>query len=357
MGSAIDQVVDVTITKETSTATEEAFNTVAVHSEFLTSKTTIPFSRARSYASLADMSKDGWISTDPVYKAALRAFAQPKPPNLFYVGRRDADDADWDAAFNAIRAENDDWYGFGIVPVATEAAAILTEKKAVRDWTDTQVKIFGVQSSDAGILDGSITTDEGTELSKTPSDRTFGVYRSPAYAGEFAEIGILSRMFGSFDPGAATFAYKKITGCSADNLLVGSKLAAWAKFMNTYTKVSGNFVFEKGMALSGEWLDVTVGLDWLKSDIKSTIFTALVQQPKLPYTRNGIQGIGSLLNSSLGRGVTRGILDGSSITVTLPDISSITPAQKQTRVLPDVKFSAVLQGAIHSVLINGTVSA
>lgn len=357
MGSAIDQVVDVTITKETATATEEAFNTVAVHAEFLTSKTTTPFSRARSYASLADMSKDGWGSADPVYKAALRAFAQPKPPNLFYVGRRDAADADWPAAFEAIRAENDDWYGFGIVPVATEAAAILTEKKSVRDWADTQVKIFGTSSSDSGILDSSVSTDEGTELSKTSSDRSFGVYRAAANAAEYAEIGILSRMFGSFDPGSAAFAYKKITGCTPDNLLVGAKLAAWGKFMNTYTKVSGNLVFEKGQAFSGEWLDVTVGLDWLTSDIKSTIFTALVQQPKLPYTRNGIQGVGSLLSASLGRAAYRGILDGATISITLPDIATITAAQKQARVLPDVKFSATLQGAINSVLVNGTVSA
>ena len=52
----------------------------------------------------------------------------------------------------------------------------------------------------------------------------------------------------------------------------------------------------------------------------------------------------------------KGILQADSIEVTVPLYKDVEQADRLNRKLPDVKFSAVLQGAIHTVTIDGTVS-
>jgi hypothetical protein len=356
MGSAIDNIVDVTITKETATATAAAFNTVGVMAEFESIGGVATTARHLTYASYPDVISDGWLATDPVALVAKRVFAQPKPPSVLHVGRRDTSDASWTAALAAIQEANDDWYGFGIIPVGTTAAAILAERQEVRDWADTQVKLFVVDLTDVNILDATLSTDDATLMSSTKSVRTALIYHGASLASEYLSFGLLSRLFGSYDPGAATAKFRSIAGSTADLIKVTKKSAAWAKKANTYCTVAGTDMIENGFVCSGEWVDVVVGLDWLKSDIQTTIFSALATQPKLPYTTGGIQAIGGLLKASLLRGAKRTVLDADSITITLPSIDDITSAQKHLRALPDVKFSATLQGAIQGTVIAGTVT-
>ena len=52
--------------------------------------------------------------------------------------------------------------------------------------------------------------------------------------------------------------------------------------------------------------------------------------------------------------VTQGIL--SEYEVTVPLVADIDPADKAVRNLPDVNFTGVLAGAIHTVEIAGTIS-
>jgi hypothetical protein len=42
--------------------------------------------------------------------------------------------------------------------------------------------------------------------------------------------------------------------------------------------------------------------------------------------------------------------------VSIPNIDAIPADKKESRILPDVKFSARLAGAIHAVEIRGTVT-
>lgn len=64
------------------------------------------------------------------------------------------------------------------------------------------------------------------------------------------------------------------------------------------------------------------------------------------------------IRSVLSQGVANGLIaDAPQYTVQSPDILGVPEVQRSQRVLGDFKFQARLQGAVHSVIIRGTVTA
>ena len=113
--SDINQIVQVNITRQSASASLPGFGVPAIIAQFLTSKTTAAFTRARYYYSLAELTADGWAVTDSVYLAANAIFSQsPRVPKIL-VGRLDSGDASLAAGLDAIRAEQDNWYAYGVV--------------------------------------------------------------------------------------------------------------------------------------------------------------------------------------------------------------------------------------------------
>jgi hypothetical protein len=83
----------------------------------------------------------------------------------------------------------------------------------------------------------------------------------------------------------------------------------------------------------------------------------LVNSPKVPYTNAGITAIEGEIRRSLTEGVTNDfIATEPAFTVTTPNVSDVSQADKANRVLRNVTFQATLSGAIHVVEINGVVS-
>ena len=351
--SQLDNIVNVVIDVQTQTVAQANFGTPLIVSQFLTSKTSPAFTRAREYASLTEMTADGWVSGDDVYKAARAVFSQNPRPTSVIVGRRDAGDADWAAALNAIQLENDAWYAIVMVPaVALERDDEIIEIAA---WTETAKKIFFAQSDTAGIISGASTTDVAYLLKAAGYDRTALVYRANAKLAEFAEAGWVGEGL-PFDPGSSTWSYKTLAGITPDTLTTTAKTATHTKNANTYTLVAGANITEQGKVASGEWIDVIIGIDWLTARLQETVYSALVNNRKIPYDDAGITVVAGLVQGVLEEAARKGVLQLSSIVLTVPKYADIPTNDKNARRLPDVTFTALLQGAIHFVEINGTVS-
>jgi hypothetical protein len=78
---------------------------------------------------------------------------------------------------------------------------------------------------------------------------------------------------------------------------------------------------------------------------------------KVPYTDAGVALIQAQVIASLQSAVAKGILTSDPApVVTVPKVANVSPSDKAARILPDVKFSATLAGAIHKVNITGVVS-
>ena len=111
----LSDIVQVSISRETQAVSQAGFGTFGIIAEFSTSKTTVTFDRYRLYASVTEMSDDGWAVGDEVYDAAVKVFSQNPKVDRILVGRKDSGDASWDEALSAVQNASSEWYSFMII--------------------------------------------------------------------------------------------------------------------------------------------------------------------------------------------------------------------------------------------------
>jgi len=222
-------------------------------------------------------------------------------------------------------------------------------------WVEANQKLFGVLSADVGVLDPAVTTDLASQLKALGYIRTFVNFH---LTGQRLDAGIIGKMFPD-TPGRATWCYKNISGVSTYSIGTGAKTSALGKNANIYTNIGGAGRYEQGKVAVGEYIDVIWGLDYLKSELQVALFSELANvSDKVPFSDEGIQIITGIVEGVLNRfaGNSFKLLQGGSISVTAPAYVDISSNDKANRVLPDVEWEALLQGAIHFIKVRGVVS-
>ena len=248
----------------------------------------------------------------------------------------------------AIVLEDNDWYGLSIE--AQDAAAITS----VAAWAETNRKLFCPTSGDTDILDSGSTDIASTE--NALSHAYTAIFYSDA-PSQYAGAAAMGALF-PFDPGSETWAYKTLSGVSVVSISSTEFSNATGKYCNLYTSISGRGVTYPGQTASGEFIDITRFVDWLRTNIQADVYTALVNSRKVPYTAGGIAVIEAAIKGVLLLGIARGGLaaDPEPIVET-PDVADVSTSDKAARILRDVTFGATLAGAIHTLIITGSVSA
>ena len=347
---ALKDIVEVNITRQTTSVAVAAFNVPLILSQFATNKTTTAFTRARVYGSVAEMASDGWTSSDAVYKIANAIFSQNPSVNKIVVGRKDSNDATIDAALNAIANENNDWYGIVV------DQALVSSFADVASWVETAKKFAIFWITDVNAYDPSKSTDLASVLKLANRNRSAVVWHAtPAGGADYPDTAWMGEGF-PYEPGTSTWAYKTLNGVTPDTLLASQETALKNKNCNYYMTVGGVSITQEGKVASGEYIDIIIGTDWIEARLREAVYSALVNNRKIPYDDTGIAMIEGLVKGVLNEAASKGILQADSIAVTVPKYADIPQADKLARKLPDVKFSALYQGAIHSVTINGTIS-
>lgn len=347
---ALKDIVEVNITRQTTSVAVAAFNVPLILSQFATNKTTTAFTRARVYGSVAEMSSDGWTSSDAVYKIANAIFSQNPSVNKIVVGRKDSNDATIDAALNAIANENNDWYGIVV------DQALVSSFADVASWVETAKKFAIFWITDVNAYDPSKSTDLASVLKLANRNRSAVVWHAtPSGGADYVDAAWMGEGF-PYEPGTSTWAYKTLNGVTPDTLLASQETALKNKNCNYYMTVGGVSITQEGKVASGEYIDIIIGTDWIEARLREAVYSALVNNRKIPYDDTGIAMIEGLVKGVLNEAASKGILQADSIAVTVPKYADIPQADKLARKLPDVKFSALYQGAIHSVTINGTIS-
>lgn len=161
--------------------------------------------------------------------------------------------------------------------------------------------------------------------------------------------------------GAATWKFKKLNGIP----LAGYTTAEISKLhganINTYVQEMGQLQTSEGKSTAGSFLDIQRAKDWLKSRIKENIFQLLHNADKVPYDDNGIAQIVSRLKMVLKTAVNRGVIakdqDGNGMwKINTPLRADIDVNSISERRLPDIKFTAVVAGAVHNVEVEGCLT-
>ncbi len=109
---------------------------------------------------------------------------------------------------------------------------------------------------------------------------------------------------------------------------------------------------------SGEWIDVVLAVLWLKTNIRERVFATVANSEKLPYETEGAAAIEADIRSVIAEAQGYNIVaDDTPISVTTPNVLDLTPAQRNSRILPNVRFTCRLSGAINGTVIRGEVYA
>jgi hypothetical protein len=227
---------------------------------------------------------------------------------------------------------------------------------AAAAWAQANGKLYIASTSDWGVQDSGTTTDVASDLKSNAYDHV-AIYWNGRKCPSQLDAAIAGDRL-PYRPGEDTWEFKQLSGVPAFEIQAGPRNTLVTKRVNFLDSVQGlNITQGGGKTTSGEYLDVIRGLDWLKSEIKIRLLTALVNAKKIGYTDAGVDLIKGVIMGALQAGVRVTLLAKSPApTVTAPKVADISEADRLDRHLPDIEFSAVLEGAVHTVSISGLVS-
>jgi hypothetical protein len=248
----------------------------------------------------------------------------------------------------AIALERNDWYAF--VTLFNSKALI----EAGAAWAAGNKKLYLAQTSDGAVANtvSSGTDDVGESLASLNSPKTALVY-SPD-PRDFADAAALGRCL-PIEPGEETWKFKTLAGVTSSTFTGTQRANLRAKRVNFYEPTAGVAMLEEGIVSSGSYIDAVRYLDFLEARIQERVFSRLAAPNKIPYNDRGIAVVEGEIRGQLESDETReALLPGWSVSV--PKAAAATAADRTARLLRNVSFSAVYAGAIHKVLINGTVT-
>lgn len=251
----------------------------------------------------------------------------------------------------AIDAENsEDWYGFAF---DTRNAELIIDLAA---WAETGVHLYSATSDDAAVAAGT-ALNVLLRLQALGYRNTFYTWNDPDTEGDIDAAYLARGLVADLDArnGQITWANKELPGQTPDVLTGSERTAIQSANGNTYERRAGKNITREGMTVQGDFIDVTTTIHWLDSRMTEDIFAALAGvSSKIPYTQAGIDLIEAVVRRRLQIAVDNGHL--RSFTVTIPEIDDVEDSDLEDRILRNVQFSGVLAGAIHRVIVNGSVS-
>lgn len=361
----IDDVVNVVVSTSAVATPREGFNIglIVGASEHITKE-----DRCKIYSGLESMTDDGFVDSDPEYKAATLYFSQNPAPQKVIIGRRDATSEEtWVDAVKACKSANGSWYG---CYCASDTALETAEHQAIAAYIETIVAAYFFDDKTADDY-GSGDSDVFSTLKKQSFKRSFGLFSKTAFAGA-AAMGFAMGANDGTAGSAYTMAYKTLAGVSPDDLSETDVANLKSKNANYYvTRGSSYNVLESGVTASGAWFDEVIGLDQLSSDIQLACMDVLTgTRTKVPYTDAGamqfVLACNEACEDALSRGfLAPGIWEGSTILElatgdTLESgfmcqaepVAEQSSSQRSLRICPPIYVCVRLAGAIHSATIK-----
>ena len=343
--SDLDRIIKIQIDRQTTAVPQKGFG-VALIVGPESEKPVALTGRVGEYDS--ETFKDAFDPADAVYKACQAYFGQELLPEKVLVGFVEGTET-LTEALDALAVANGSFYA-----VMLALAISQSEQEELGAWIATSRRIAGVRTADSTALDAT-TTDVGAVLNSNNYSRIFAFYNGEA-ATKYPEGALFGRCLPA-DPGSLTWKFKTLSGIVADVLSGTQRTNLRNKKYNYYNEVGGIDIVEEGWMADGSFIDEIRGVDWIHARMQEAIFARLVNLPKIPYTDKGIDIIVNEMEAVLKRAVDQGILDGNrAYGVDKPLISEIAFNDRASRVLPDLKFSGYLAGAVHEIEIQGVVT-
>lgn len=266
-----------------------------------------------------------------------------------------------DSQLTDIQGYDDTWYGFTVIGASdTDIPTIAAWAEAAEPFVQ-----YWAASDTSTIWTTPVTgaTDVLSELQKRQYERT--IFTPTKNADELDAVAAMARFYVG-EPGSIVAGLKTLVGISPSKFTPQQAKNIRDKGGNTYEQYASNvYLFNPGKAVSGRWADEVRDRDWLVNYIQTSMASALIRAPKVPYTNPGITSLVNVLNGCLVYAQQQGVIAPDQIdslgntvpgfVITAPNALDVPFDIKATRVLK-LSFVALLAGAIQSVEINGVLT-
>lgn len=342
--SQLDRIINIQIDRQTTPVPQKGFGVMLL---LVTDDALKPVGQTTRVAEYDQTSFKDDFTSGVVFNALTAFFSQDLVPEKVLVGYVEGVETIAEA-LAAIDDERSDWYA-----LATTSRT-LADQEACALYVSTQRRISGHASADAEMLNPASVGDLAKSFADNSRFRSFSFYNSEA-ATKYPEIAWMGRCLPA-DPGSLTWKFKSLVGIVSDALTGAQRTALRDKNANYYNEVGGVDITEEGWMGDGSFIDEIRGVDWLHARLQEAIFARLINLPKVPYTDQGVDLIINEMEGVMRRAVNQGILVDGSVEIIKPVLANISFNDRASRILPDIKFNALLQGAVHEIKIQGVVT-
>lgn len=345
----IDQIINVDIAISEAMAIDGGYDTILIIGPLPKTPGGHMTPDVAGYTGTQDLKSAGFSTDDPVYISASKVFSQSPKPSMVMVavqkttsGSTEKVDVTLDRA-KAVPG----WYC--ICPAGIKEDFY----QSIADWTESNEKLC---------------VCETTGISASPvSDAMFRTAVIHATKENDCVNAAYAAKFLSYEPGSELWAYKSLSTVEAQSLSTTDISSLESRNVSYYTTIGSQAMVQGGKVSAGEWIDTIRFRDWLKTQIQQNVINLLLSLSKVPYTDPGIGLVQNAVTAALDAGVEAGGIARPSsdettgtvtpsYTITVPKAAELDAATRKTRVLPKVKWTAQLAGALIAVEIGGTLN-
>lgn len=256
----------------------------------------------------------------------------------------------WSNALQKVFDYNQNWYCAHLS--SNVEADILSAAAKI----ESLKRFLIVRTSDVDVLNSADTGSVLYQLKALNYDRTALMWNGDT-STMFIDAAWGGRMLPTV-PGSENWAWKTLVGVVADEINVDG---VRTNNGNTYEIFAGRSCTGLGKVVSGEYIDIIRGADWLKARLQENIFLLLINSEKVPMEDAGGDMVENAMREIFEQGVQNGFIrkdaDGKGIyTITVPDIADVPSADRLARYLSGITFAGELAGAINKIGIAGNLS-
>lgn len=293
----------------------------------------------KTYGDLPGVLIDFPDTTD-AYKAAQVAFKQGDTSTA-KVAIATYDGEEVTAAQALAKYYDEDWY---FVSLATGTVADFITISGIVEGEGYKIAAHTVDS-----------IEDLTTLSAKKYDRTFVMMHDKLE--QYPHLALIGG-HGSKPVGSITYKFKRLIGVDPAPYDATTLLAIHALNGFAYVSKGGQYQTSEGTMLSGEYIDVIHGKDWVKVNMENAIAQLFANNDKISFDDVGIPRIEGEARTILEIAGQQGIiaLDDAGqplYTLTALNRAQTNAADRVERHYKGLSFSLELAGAIHEATVYG----
>ncbi|MGL5301491.1 MAG: DUF3383 family protein [Weissella confusa] len=116
-----------------------------------------------------------------------------------------------------------------------------------------------------------------------------------------------------------------------------------------------------GKTVSGQYIDVIMGIDWVSSQTQAALQDVLTNNDKVPFTASGIALLQSVVENVMTLAYTNGIIDTDDAsgepkyTVTAKERAELSTSDIQNRKYTGLSYEYTPSGAVDSIVVYGSI--